>query len=103
MLDGCDADAMGFVLEGPVLDGTRVRLEPSAPVHAAGLAAAGEEDRASYNFTWVPGATEVIGYIEAQLGRKKAGRLAPYAQIDKGDGPGRRGDVLLGSAVVAGW
>ena len=77
---------MGFVLEGPVLEGERVRLEPLSPEHAEDLAIAGEQDRTTYDFTWVPTATEVAGYIHAQLGRKAAGKLAPYAQIDKATG-----------------
>ncbi|MEV0802756.1 GNAT family protein [Kribbella sp. NPDC050281] len=72
---------MGFVLEGPVLEGERVRLEPLSPRHAEGLGAAGDQDRASYAFTWVPTATEAAGYIDAQLERAATGRLAPYAQI----------------------
>ena len=77
---------MGFVLEGPVLDGERVRLEPLSQRHAADLAIAGEQDRTTYDFTSVPKATEVAGYIDAQLGRAAAGMLAPYAQIDKSTG-----------------
>lgn len=72
---------MGFVLEGPVLEGGRVRLEPLSPRHAEGLGTAGDQDRASYAFTWVPTATEAAGYIEAQLERAATGKLAPYAQI----------------------
>ncbi|GGV25874.1 N-acetyltransferase [Streptomyces longisporoflavus] len=77
---------MAFMLEGPVLEGTRVRLEPLAHHHAQGLAAAAEEDRSSYGFTWVPTAAEVEGYIETQLGRAAAGLLAPYAQVDRMSG-----------------
>ena len=77
---------MGFVLEGPVLEGQRVRLEPLSPEHAEDLAIAGEQDRKTYDFTWVPKATEVAGYIDAQLARSAAGKLAPYAQIDKSTG-----------------
>ncbi|ANB06512.1 acetyltransferase [Streptomyces ambofaciens] len=72
---------MTFTLEGPVLEGTLVRLEPLGPQHAAGLAAAAEEDRGSYAFTWVPRADEVGAYIDAQLARAATGRLAPYAQV----------------------
>ena len=50
---------MGFAYEAPVLDGTRVRLEPLEHRHAPDLAAAAEEDRGAYRFTWVPGAHEV--------------------------------------------
>jgi RimJ/RimL family protein N-acetyltransferase len=45
-----------------------------------------EEDRSSYRFTWVPTAAEVEGYIDAQLARAAAGKLAPYAQVDQVSG-----------------
>lgn len=77
---------MGFTLEGPVLDGTLVRLEPLDHRHAADLAVAAEEDRSSYRFTWVPTAAGIPGYIDAQLARAAAGKLAPYAQIDRASG-----------------
>ncbi|MFF7449092.1 MULTISPECIES: GNAT family N-acetyltransferase [unclassified Streptomyces] len=72
---------MGFTLEGPVLEGALVRLEPLARRHAAGLAEAAEEERGTYGFTWVPRADEVPAYLDAQLARAATGRLAPYAQI----------------------
>ncbi|ETK34904.1 GNAT family N-acetyltransferase [Microbispora sp. ATCC PTA-5024] len=77
---------MGFRLEGPVLEGGLVRLEPLDHRHAADLAVAAEEDRSSYAFTWVPRAAEVGAYIDAQLGRAATGRLAPYAQIKTSSG-----------------
>ncbi|MDT7846155.1 GNAT family N-acetyltransferase [Streptomyces justiciae] len=77
---------MSFKLEGPLLEGELVRLEPLEHRHASGLAAAAEEDRDTYEFTWVPRAHEVAGYIDAQLGRAADGRLAPYAQISTATG-----------------
>ncbi|WP_097868153.1 GNAT family N-acetyltransferase [Streptomyces sp. rh34] len=77
---------MGFTLEGPVLEGTLVRLEPLGQRHAADLAEAAEEDRSSYRFTWVPTTAEVQEYIDIQLGRAAAGRMAPYAQVDPASG-----------------
>ncbi|MGQ4491086.1 GNAT family N-acetyltransferase [Streptomyces sp. SAS_281] len=77
---------MTFVLVGPVLEGSRVRLEPLEPRHADGLLRAGQENRSSYGYTWVPGPGEVEGYIEAQLGRAAAGKLAPYVQVDRESG-----------------
>lgn len=71
---------MGFTLEGPVLEGRLVRLEPLGHHHAADLAVAAEEDRSAYGHTWVPEAGEVGDYIDAQLERKASGRLTPYAQ-----------------------
>ncbi|MET7520747.1 GNAT family protein [Streptomyces sp. NPDC005480] len=77
---------MSFTLEGPVLEGTLVRLEPLDHRHAADLAVAAETDRSSYRFTWVPTAAEVEKYIEAQLTRSAAGKLAPYAQVEQSSG-----------------
>ena len=77
---------MGFRLEGPVLEGALVRLEPLDHRHAPDLAVAAEEDRSSYGFTWVPTAAEVGPYIEAQLARAATGRLAPYAQVATSSG-----------------
>ncbi|MGW2420775.1 GNAT family N-acetyltransferase [Streptomyces sp. NPDC001709] len=77
---------MSFILEGPVLEGALVRLEPLDHRHAADLAVAAEEDRGSYRFTWVPTAAEVDRYIEVQLERAAAGKLAPYAQVDRASG-----------------
>ncbi|MBO3732903.1 GNAT family N-acetyltransferase [Glycomyces niveus] len=73
-------------IDGPVLQGDRVRLEPLAHAHAADLAAAAEEGRDRYGFTWVPRADEVGDYIDQQLERQSQGRLAPYAQIDLATG-----------------
>jgi RimJ/RimL family protein N-acetyltransferase len=77
---------MSFRLEGPVLDGALVRLEPLDQRHAPDLAVAVEEDRSSYGFTWVPRAAEVGQYIDAQLARAATGKLAPYAQVAKSSG-----------------
>jgi RimJ/RimL family protein N-acetyltransferase len=72
---------MDFPIEGPVLEGDLVRLEPLGHRHASDLAAAAEEDRGPYGFTWVPRADEVGGYIDQQLDRQAQRKLAPYAQI----------------------
>ncbi|MFF3907202.1 GNAT family N-acetyltransferase [Streptomyces sp. NPDC001848] len=77
---------MAFKLEGPLLEGALVRLEPLEHRHAADLAVAAEEDRDTYAFTWVPRADQAGAYIDAQLGRAAAGRLAPYAQISLATG-----------------
>lgn len=77
---------LGFQLEGPVLEGAHVRLEPLDHSHAADLAVAAEEDRGTYEFTWVPRADEVGAYIDAQLARAATGMLAPYAQVAKSSG-----------------
>ncbi|THV30891.1 GNAT family N-acetyltransferase [Glycomyces paridis] len=72
--------------DAPQLEGDLVRLEPLDRRHAAGLAAAAEEDRSPYAFTWVPSASEVDDYIGQQLERRDAGLLGPYAQIDRATG-----------------
>ncbi|MEV0575669.1 GNAT family protein [Streptomyces sp. NPDC050392] len=77
---------MGFTLEGPVLEGSRVRLEPLGHRHARDLARAAEEDRGSYRFTWVPRAHEIGGYLDEQLARTTTGKLFPYAQVDRASG-----------------
>lgn len=73
-------------LTAPILEGDLVRLEPLDHRHAADLAAAAEDDRTSYRFTWVPTAAEVGDYIDAQLTRAAAGTMAPYAQVAKASG-----------------
>ncbi|WP_327717233.1 GNAT family N-acetyltransferase [Streptomyces sp. NBC_00490] len=77
---------MAFKLEGPVLEGELVRLEPLSHAHVTELAVAAEEDRGTYEFTWVPRADEVADYVDAQLARAATGRLAPYAQISRATG-----------------
>lgn len=77
---------MSFKLEGPVLEGELVRLEPLERRHAPGLALAAEENRDSYAFTWVPTAAETEAYVDAQLARAATGMLAPYAQISTATG-----------------
>ncbi|MEV1069236.1 GNAT family protein [Streptomyces sp. NPDC050263] len=77
---------MSFELRGPVLEGALVRLEPLEHRHAAELAVAAEENRGTYDFTWVPRADEVGEYIDAQLARAASGLLAPYAQISLASG-----------------
>ncbi|MER5376379.1 GNAT family protein [Streptomyces sp. NPDC002553] len=77
---------MSFRLEGPVLEGALVRLEPLEHRHADELAVAAEENRGTYAYTWVPRADEVGGYVDAQLARAATGRLAPYAQISLATG-----------------
>lgn len=77
---------MTFTLDGPVLNGTLVRLEPLEHRHAADLAVAAEEDRSSYGHTWVPTADGVGAYIDTQLARRAAGQLAPYSQVERASG-----------------
>ncbi|SEL80593.1 GNAT family N-acetyltransferase [Streptacidiphilus jiangxiensis] len=77
---------MELRLDGPVLEGSLVRLEPLEHRHAADLAEAASQERDSYGFTHVPEAHEVGAYIDAQHGRRATGMLAPYAQISRATG-----------------
>lgn len=77
---------MSFKLEGPVLEGKLVRLEPLEHRHTAELAVAAGEDRGTYAYTWVPRADEVGAYVDQQLARAATGRLAPYAQVSVATG-----------------
>ncbi|WP_033218910.1 GNAT family N-acetyltransferase [Kitasatospora phosalacinea] len=77
---------MVYRLEGPVLEGGLVRLEPLEHRHAGELARAAGESRDSYGFTWVPEPDGVADYIDAQHARVATGRLAPYAQISLATG-----------------
>lgn len=70
----------------PVLDGTVVRLEPLSNRHCGDLAAAAEEDRSEYAYTWVPRADQVSDYLDQQRRRAETGRLAPFAQVRVSDG-----------------
>lgn len=74
------------MIEGTLLEGQLVRLEPLGHQHADDLARACEEDRRSYAYTWVPRADEVAGYIDAQLARAATGKMAPYAIMDQHSG-----------------
>jgi N-acetyltransferase len=77
---------MDFPRDIPVLSGALVRLEPLGPDHAAGLAAAAEEDRASFAFTYVPRAWQMADYLAAHAERAKNGTMAPFAQVRLRDG-----------------
>ncbi|MER7009720.1 GNAT family protein [Dactylosporangium sp. NPDC000555] len=77
---------MTFRLEGPVLQGELVRLEPLSSGHAADLTEAVSGDRATYGFTWVPRPDEIPAYLAEMRRRQETGRLSPYAQIDLATG-----------------
>ena len=70
-------------LDVPPLSGPLVRLEPLSADHVPDLARAVEEDRAAYDFTWVPRAVEVEDYVRTQRGRSG---LTPFAQVRAADG-----------------
>lgn len=72
-------------IDVPALSGSAVRLEPLSRSHAPDLAVAVEDDRSSYDFTLVPRASEVEGYLDAQFARVGEG-LTPFAQVRVSDG-----------------
>jgi N-acetyltransferase len=76
---------MVAVLDVPVLEGSRVRLEPLGPQHASALAVAAEEDRSTYDLTTVPTALEMDSYICRQLRHHREGRMFPFALIRRSD------------------
>jgi len=68
------------VLSPLVLEGQLVRLEPLDSAHAAPLADAAAENRASYGFTWVPdGLDDARRYVEGALAYQATGRAMPFA------------------------
>ncbi|MHA6765623.1 GNAT family N-acetyltransferase [Streptacidiphilus sp. PAMC 29251] len=78
---------MSFHLEGPVLEGRLVRLEPLDHRHTADLAAAASQSAQSYAYTRVPAtADEVTNYVDQLHALTATGRLVPYAQIDRASG-----------------
>ena len=70
----------------PVLEGVLVRLEHLSSNHAADLAAAAEENRGTYGFSWVPTAAQVDDYLRDQFDRVRAGSMVALAQIRREDG-----------------
>ncbi|QYC37686.1 hypothetical protein Nocox_00235 [Nonomuraea coxensis DSM 45129] len=87
---------MSIQLDVLVLAGSSVRLEPLTMEHAAGLAEAAEEDRASYGFTLVPRGPGMRGYVATQLARRG---LTPFAW-SMSWAPGEEG-MLRDSAMFA--
>jgi RimJ/RimL family protein N-acetyltransferase len=69
-------------VDGVVLKGSLVRLEPLDAAHVPGLMAAAEEDRSAYAWTVVPRAEEMAAYVAAQLARDG---MTPFAQVRVSD------------------
>lgn len=69
-------------IDAVALKGSLVRLEPLEVGHVPGLAAAAEENRSSYDWTFVPRPEEVADYVTMQLARDE---LTPFAQIRVSD------------------
>jgi N-acetyltransferase len=75
-----------------VLSGEHVRLEPLAPRHADGLAAASAGDVSLYRWSPVPqGSAEAARYIDTALSWREAGKALPFATVRLSD------DTVVGS------
>ncbi len=70
---------MVFVLRPFALEGELVRLEPLESGHAAELAEAGAESRASYGYTWVPdGLADARRYVANALAYQATGHALAF-------------------------
>jgi N-acetyltransferase len=70
---------MVVVLSPFALQGQLVRLEPLESGHAAALAEAAAENRASYGFTWVPdGLADARRYVANALDYQATGHAVPF-------------------------
>jgi RimJ/RimL family protein N-acetyltransferase len=68
-----------ITLRPVTLEGHGVRLEPMAPAHAQGLAAAAADGRLwELWFTQVPAPGDVLPYVEEALRGQEAGRMLPW-------------------------
>ena len=69
------------------LEGNGVRLEPLAPVHVSGLAAAAADGRLwELWFSYVPEPEEAGTYIDGALEGQRAGHMLPWAVRELGTG-----------------
>lgn len=81
------AASTGMPSEGPVLQGTHVRLEPLQYMHADGLLAAAAVDSSLYRWSPIPqGHAEVSQYIETAMAWRNEGTAVPFATIRRSDG-----------------
>ncbi len=65
-----------------VLGGRHVRLEPLAPAHVPGLAAAAAGDRSTFGLTPVPdGEAEASAYVAGLLADAGTGEVLPFATV----------------------
>jgi RimJ/RimL family protein N-acetyltransferase len=79
-----------------------IRLEPLQEGHAAALAEAAAENRASYAFTWVPdGLDDARRYIAGALAGQAAGGALPFAVRRCSDGRIVGGTQFLDLAVFS--
>jgi N-acetyltransferase len=69
-------------VDGPVLEGRLVRLEPLTLDHALGLTRAAAQSREHYGYNWVPdGEADVARYIADALDGQRTGNELPFAHV----------------------
>ena len=94
------------MLEPFTLEGTYVRLEPLAESHVPGLVQAASEDRANYQWTYVPdGPEDMAAHVREALAKVAAGAHVAFATVQRGRGSGSP-DRIIGSTrfcEVAFW
>src|SRR5580692_4046902 len=80
------SNVLNSTLEGMVLGGKVIRLEPLELRHADDLAAAAAVDPWLYRWSPVPKSkAEAVSYIELALAWEQAGRAAPFAIVRVAD------------------
>jgi RimJ/RimL family protein N-acetyltransferase len=94
------------MLEPFTLEGTYVRLEPLAESHVPGLVEAASEDRANYQWTYVPdGPDDMAEHVREALAKVAAGAHVAFATVRRSQGAGGP-DRVVGSTrfcEVAFW
>jgi RimJ/RimL family protein N-acetyltransferase len=96
------------MLEPFTLEGTYVRLEPLAQTHVPGLVEAASEDRANYQWSYVPdGPEEMAAHVRDALTKMATGAHVAFATVRRGqaggegvgepDGGGGEPDRVVGS------
>lgn len=79
-------------IEGPVLSGRHIRLEPLHHRHVDGLVAAAAADLSLYQWSPVPqGEVEAASYVDTALAWQDGGTAVPFATVRAED------DVVIGS------
>src|SRR5580692_6267821 len=80
------SNVLNSTLEGMVLGGKVIRLEPLELRHADELAAAAAIDPSLYRWSPVPkNKAEAVSYIELALAWEQAGRAVPFAIVGRAD------------------
>ena len=75
------------LIEPVTLEGQHVRLEPLSMAHAEALVAAASEDRANYQWTWVPdGDAAMSEYISIALELAAKREAVPFATVHRESG-----------------